>query len=110
MVLGTYLFPVNSISNKKRAMRPGARNPCKLNTRRYAALLTQLNEYLIAFTRFEFKQKFGDMELNQILLHSMTSGWDKQDFIQGIDFEMETIKKEITCLNVWILRSLFIKV
>ena len=47
--LGIYFYPVNTLSNKKRAMHHGTRNPCELKVRCYADCLININEYLASF-------------------------------------------------------------
>ena len=42
--LGTYLFPVNALSKKKRMMRHGMSKPHKLKVRYYTARLIDLND------------------------------------------------------------------
>ena len=55
--LGTYCFPSNNFSNKKRLMRHGMRTPHKLKVRHYIAHMIELSEYLYIFpgTRTSYK-------------------------------------------------------
>ena len=48
-VLVWYLFPVNSLSKQKLAMRRCMKNPRSSKVRRYAVRLIYLNEYLASF-------------------------------------------------------------
>ena len=47
--LGTYLFPINELYKKKCARNRGTRNPRELNSRRYAAFMIKIIEYLDNF-------------------------------------------------------------
>ena len=46
-----HTFPVNELSQQKRAMRHGIRKLQKLKSRHYAAHIIDLNDYLYAFPR-----------------------------------------------------------
>ena len=67
----------------------------KVKGRRYASHMIKLNEYLDVFMVSNLNKTIGETELNGILLHSMPSIWGKKDFIQGLDIEAFTFKKEI---------------
>ena len=41
--LGTYFYPINTLSNQKHAMHRRMRNPRELKVRRYAAHMIELN-------------------------------------------------------------------
>ena len=85
--LGTYLFPVNVFSKKNRVMIHGMRKPHSLKFRRYTARMIKLNKYLDIF-RVTTQKIIGEMELNDILLDSMTNGWGNQAFLHGFYFEV----------------------
>ena len=50
MFLGTYLTPINEISNQKCAIISGIWKPLTLKIRIYEARLTEINDYLDLFT------------------------------------------------------------
>ena len=39
--------------------------------------------------------KFGVMELNEILLNSMNNIWSKQAYVQGFEYKSITLKKAV---------------
>ena len=62
--LGSYLFPVNSMSKQKHTIPCGMRNLCDLKVRQYADRLIDLNEYLASLPRETLTEKVGVTELN----------------------------------------------
>ena len=110
MGLAHYITPVDSLSKQKRAMRHGMKKVRSLTVRFHAARLMDLNEYLASFLGATFTDKIGVTELNEILLNSMTNSWSKQAYIQGFDCESINFKNLLTCLSIWKLLSLFMKV
>ena len=57
LVLGTYYFPVNVLSNQKRAMRRRMRNSRELKVIWYAAHMFKINEYLDTFPGAKANEK-----------------------------------------------------
>ena len=74
-------------------MRRIMTNPCELKVRCYAAYIVDLNEYLSILTGGKAGEKFGEFELNEIILNSITDGWSKQEYSKGFDFETIKLKK-----------------
>ena len=66
IILGlvTYFFPVNALSNQKRAMRRGVRKPHILKVRRHADRMIDLNKYWDMFPGAKISDKFFMTELN----------------------------------------------
>ena len=62
---GTYLFPVNTLSNKKCTMIHSMRKSHGLKVRRYAALLIGFNWYLAVFPGAKISDKFCMTEINK---------------------------------------------
>ena len=81
---------MDALSKKKHAMRRGIRKPLKLNVRRYAARLIDLNEYLAAFPVARASDNIGETDLNEILLNSMPNGWSNQAYVQGFYYKTIT--------------------
>ena len=93
--LGAYLSPVNFLLKKNLAMRHRIGNPRWLKVRGYTDLLIDLDEYLNFFPLAKLTDKFGVMELNEILLNSMPNSWSKQAYVQGFDCESITFKNDV---------------
>ena len=85
-----YVFPVNSLSKQKRAMRRGIRNPLKLKLRLYAARIIDINKYLSEFPGSKESDRIGERELNEILFNSMPNICSRKAYVQGFDFESIT--------------------
>ena len=68
---------------------------CDAPFKRFAARLTELNNYLPLFIGSSVYKKITHKDLNKILLHSVLNGGGKQTYLQGWDFEMQTYK--VTC-------------
>ena len=62
--LDTYFYPVNALSKQKHTMRRGRRKPRNLKVRRYAARMSDLNEYLAMFPGATENEKNCETELN----------------------------------------------
>ena len=58
--------------------------------------LTEINNFLNLFPGLDTTKKVTPEELNEILLHTVTNGWAKQDYLQGCDFEMKTFRETCT--------------
>ena len=54
--------PVNSLSKQKRAIRRGMKKPRSITVNCYAALLIDLNEYLVSFPVVNLTDKIGVTE------------------------------------------------
>ena len=67
-------------------MRRKMRNPRKLKVRWYAVHLIDFNEYLDAYLE-QSKVIFLEMELNEILLNSVSNILIRQAYVQGFDCE-----------------------
>ena len=90
LVLGSYFFPLSSLSEIKFAMRCVMRKPFGLKLSCYTDRLVGLNEYLDLFHRGKLTQKIGVAELNEILCNSMSNSCIKQSYVQGFDCESFT--------------------
>ena len=53
--------------------------------------LTEINNFLLIFPGTSSPKKIPTEELNEILLHAVTNGWEKQSYLQVWYFEMETL-------------------
>ena len=93
LVIGMYLFIINNIFNKKRIMYHIIRNLHASKSRLYAVSMVEPNVYLAVFLGLDTGKFFCDAELNAIMLHTMTNGWGKNYFFQGL------------ILGRWIIRS-----
>ena len=93
--LSQYFFPINSLSEQKRAMRRGMKKTRCLATGPYAARLIDINEYFISFPGATLSDKIGITELNEILLNSMHNSWSKQAYVQGFYCEYITFKTAV---------------
>ena len=98
--LGTYFFPVNYFSKKKRVVCFGMSNPHELISSFYAARMIKLNEYLAVFPGSDMNQKIVLTELIDILLHNMPNDWVKWYLLQGFYFESLSFLIKLTCLNL----------
>ena len=59
-----------------------------INTRRYTAQITELNDYLDIFPGSENFNNMIESYLKNIMIHSMTNGWNKQSYLQVFEFEL----------------------
>ena len=57
--------------------------------------MIEFNEYLAIFTGSDIDDKICEEKLNEIILHNTPNKWDRQDFMQGFDFETMTFNKSI---------------
>ena len=73
-------------------MRRAMRKPRDLPFKRFAARLTEINNYQTLFPVSNAAKKITPEELNNILLHSVLNGWAKQAYLQGWYFEMKIYK------------------
>ena len=104
------LCPIDALSKQKRAMRHGKRKPLKLNVRRSADCLIDLNEYLDAFLRAQTSDRIGEAELNEILLTIMSNGQSIQVYVQVFIVKILLQEKLSICLNECKLQKQFIRV
>ena len=91
-------------------MRHGKRKPLKLNVRRSADCLIDLNEYLDAFLRAQTSDRIGEAELNEIILNSMSNGQSIQVYVQVFIVKILLQEKLSICLNECKLQKQFIRV
>ena len=68
------------------------RKPKDIAFKRFAARLTELNNYLLLFPGSSATKKIRPEELKDILLHAIPNVWAKQTYLQGWDFEMKSYK------------------
>ena len=87
-----YFFPINTLSEQKRAMWRVMHKPWDHPFNCFAARLTELNDYLPLFPGSSSVNKIPLEDLNDILLHAVPKGWAKQAYIQGWNFEMKSYK------------------
>ena len=73
-----YFFSINASPKQKHAMRPRTRNPCELKMKRYNNIMIIPNEYLYAFSILKASDKYGETELNEILLNTITHVCSRQ--------------------------------
>ena len=66
--------------------------PWDLPFKHFSARLTELNNYLPLFPGSGAANKIPPEEHNDILLHAVPNGWEKQVYLQGWDFEMKSYK------------------
>ena len=70
-----YFFPLNTINKKKGAMRQTMRKSQDLQSKRFAARLTELKNYPPLFQVFIFTKKMDPEDLNNILLRVVPNAW-----------------------------------
>ena len=63
-----------------------------LIVRRYVACLIDLNEYLAFFPGGKLTNKIGMIDLNKIVLNSVTNSWSKQAYVQVFDCKSVNFK------------------
>ena len=80
------------LNKQKLAMRPAMRKPRDLPLKKFAAQLTELNNYLLLFLGSVNAKKMDPEELNDILLRAVPNSWARQAYLQGWDFEGRTYK------------------
>ena len=71
------------------------RKPHDMSCKRFAARLTEFNNFLLVFPGSDTTKKMPTEELNEILLHAVPKNWAKQLYLQVWDFEMELYRE--TC-------------
>ena len=69
--LSQYFFPINSLSEQKRAILSWMKKRRSLTVRRYAERLILLNAYLTSFPGETLTDNMGVTKLNELLLNSM---------------------------------------
>ena len=90
-LLGNF-FPINTLSNKKRAMTRVMRQPRKMEFKRFDARLTKMNNFLPLLHGSDVTKNITPEDLNKILLHVVPNAWAETFHIQGWDFKMKTYK------------------
>ena len=58
--------------------------------KRFAAKPSEINNFLPFLPGSDATKNMPDKELNEILIHAVPNGWEKQSYLQGQDFEMKT--------------------
>ena len=58
--------------------------------------LTEINNFLNLLPGLDTTKKVTHEEINDILIHTMTNGWYKQDYLQGCEFDMKTFRQTCT--------------
>ena len=77
-----YLFPINSLSKQKRAIRCYMNKPHTLSINILTAFLTELNNYLPLFPGSNASKNMKGEELDRILLHTTPNSWAKHAYLQ----------------------------
>ena len=54
------------------------RKPCDMPLKRFAAQLTEINNFLHILPSFDAKKNMTNEELKEILLHALPNGWENQ--------------------------------
>ena len=75
------------------------RNLRELKVRCYADCIIYLNEYLVSLPGAKVSDKIGEIEINEILLNSMTNEWIKQAYVQIFDFKTINFKRAVNMLE-----------
>ena len=75
-------FPLHALSKQKRAMRRAMRKPRSMPFKLFYVQLTSINYFIPLFPGSDASKKMPPEELNEILLHAVSSGWSKQSYIQ----------------------------
>ena len=71
------------------------RNKDELKMGCYTAFMVNLNEYLTVLPVGNENYKISDMELNEIILNSMTNGRSKQSCVKGFNCKTITFNKYV---------------
>ena len=66
--------------------------PREMSFKRFAARLTEINNFLPVFPVSDLTKKMPTKELNYILLQAVPNGWARQFYFQGWDFEVNTYR------------------
>ena len=54
------------------------RKPCDMPLKRFAAQLTEINNFLHILPSLDAKKNMTNEELKEILLHALPNGWENQ--------------------------------
>ena len=76
-------------------MRRCIKKPRSLKVKFYVAHLLDLNEYLASFPEANMTDKFGVIELNDILLNRIPNSWYKQAYVKGFYWKYIYFKNTI---------------
>ena len=79
--------PINAMYNRKRAMCCAMRKNWDFYFKRFAAQLTELNNYLPLFPGSSNSMKMAPDELNKIILHDIPNGWEKKSYLYYLNFK-----------------------
>ena len=75
------------------------RKPRGIKLRQFTARLQELNNLLPKFLGSEKSKKIPQEQLNEILLHSVTHGWSKEEMMLGFNFENNPFCAELELLE-----------
>ena len=75
--------------------------PCKLNVHRYAAQLTDINNYIPFLPGVNKTKNVEEMDLIKILLKYVPKIWPKQAYLQGFDAETKTFQATVNLFKMW---------
>ena len=94
----------------KRAIRCYIKKTVQSKLRRYGARLIDLNEYLDSFSGATIADKIGVTEFNEnFKIVCRTAGLNKP-MLKALIASLVCLKKPQTCLSIWKLQKLFMKV
>jgi hypothetical protein len=79
----TIIFPFRALEIQKQWMIRSMKKPYDLNTRKTAAALSRLNNYLPHFPNGNAASKFSEVELIGLLEWSLPNSWRKQMDLKG---------------------------
>ena len=68
-------------------MHHGMKNQCELKLGCYSDCLIDINGYLDALPGAKANENTSAIELNKILLKSITNGWSHEDYVHSFDCE-----------------------
>ena len=60
--------------------------------KRFAARLTEMNNFLPLFPGSEASKKMETEEINKVILHAVPNGRSKQSYLKGWDFKLNTYR------------------
>ena len=72
------------------------RKPCDMPLKRFAAQLTEINNFLHILPSLDAKKNMTNEELKEILLHALPNGWENQSWLQVWNFEIKAYRE--TCV------------
>ena len=78
-----YFPPINALFNHKITIHRAMRKPRDLTFKRFATLLTELNNHLTQLPGSSNAKKIPPKDLNKILVHTILNVWAKKYYLQG---------------------------